>query len=232
MESHDLHLKVKRIKSAVARVRSYEAAGKLGEVRRTLAEKNISASTLRNYLKDPKKIETAYRWTEFVEAINRLPDLELAKRNSAYDFALTELGLAPETQKMLVPYAGDYRLFHSFSDIDLNFLAIRTEVDPIVATFVLRYRNRNKSRAECDGLVVVRHGRMFFSGFSRTTIFQGTFRCVAYPDRNAISGMAFIEDMDSSEVLSSSISLLRSGAPAEEERRAREFAEASFQSAA
>lgn len=225
MENKDAQQKLRKIKSAVARARSYEAAGKLGEVRKALAERNISASTLRNYLKDPKKIETAYRWTEFVEIVNRLPDLELAKRNSAYDFALTELGLPADTQKMMAQYGGDYRVFHQFPDIDLNFLAMRVEPEPIVATFVLRYRNRNKSRAECDGLVVTRHGRMFFSGFSRTTIFQGAFRCVAYPDQYAISGMAFIEDMDSSEVHFSRVGLLRSGASSEEERRAREYVE-------
>jgi hypothetical protein len=223
MDVPDPQQKLRKIRAAVARVRSYEAAGKLGEVRKALIERNISASTLRNYLKDTKKIETAYRWTEFVDVVNRLPDLELAKRNSAYDFALTELGMSPESQKVMAQYDGDYRLFHNIAEIDLNFLAIRAEVAPVVATFVFRYRNRNKSRAACDGLVVTRHGRMFFAGFSRTTIFQGNFRCVAYPDRNAISGMAFIEDMESSEVYFSNISLIRAGASSEEERRAREY---------
>jgi hypothetical protein len=188
-----------------------------------LAERSISASTLRNYLKDPKKIETAYRWSEFVDAILRLPDLELARRNSAYDFALTELGMSSDSQKMMAQYGGDYRVFHRFPEIDLNFMAIRTEVDPVVATFVVRYRNRNKSRAQCDGLVVSRHGRMFFSGFSRTTIFQGSFRCVPFPERSAIFGMAIMEDMESGDVHFSHLGLVRAGSPSEEERRAQSY---------
>lgn len=216
----EIHDRSRRIKSALARVKSYAQIGRIKEVRKVLAERSISASTLRNYLKDPKKIESAYRWREFVEAVGRLPDLNLEKRNTAYDFTLTELGLSSESQAMLSQYRGDYRILHEFSGIDLNFLAIRTEIEPTVATFVMRYRNRFRSRGECDGLIVTRHGRMFFSGYSRTTIFQGTFKCVAYPDHDAILGHAFIEDMDSGDVFPSRIALVRTEVSAEELERA------------
>lgn len=215
----------KKIRAAVARVKSYVDAGRLAEVRRVLAERSISASTLRNYLKDTKKIESAYRWREFVEAVGRLPDLKLEKRNSAYEFTLAELGMSAESQGVLNLYRGDYRILHEFLGIELNFLAIRTETEPMVATFVMRYRNRNRSRGECDGLIVTRHGRMFFSGYSRTTIFQGTFKCVPYPDRDAILGYAFIEDMDSGDVFRSSIGLVRNDASVEEAQRAMELLE-------
>lgn len=214
----------KRIRAAVSRLRAYEEAGRIAEVKRVLADRSISASTLRNYLKDPKKIETAYRWTEFVDAIARLPDLNLEKRISAYQFTLTELGMSAESQEFLAQYRGDYRVFHKFPDLDLNFLAVRIEHEPMVATFVLRYRNRNKRRAECDGLIVTRHGRMFFSGYSQTTIFQGNFSCVAFPKTSVILGTAFVEDMDSREVHSSNVALLRTDAvTAEEEARAKDY---------
>jgi hypothetical protein len=218
--------RLKKIRAAVSRLKSYEDAGRLAEVKMALAKRHISASTLRNYLKDPKKIETAYRWAEFVESIAQLPDLKLEKRINAYQFTLTELGMPAESQKVLNQYRGDYRVFHKFPDLDLNFLAIRTEHEPTVATFVLRYRNGNKRRTECDGLIVTRHGRMFFSGYSQTTIFQGNFKCVAYPDRSVIFGTAFIDDMDSSEVYSSKLAFLRNDAVTiEEEAHAKNYLE-------
>jgi hypothetical protein len=220
METQD---KAKRIRSAVARVRSYVDADRISEVRKVLADRGISGSTLRNYLNDPKKIESAYRWREFVEAVGRLPDLNLEKRNSAYEFTLAELGLTADSQSVLNQYRGDYRVLHEFSGIELNFLAVRTEMAPRVATFVMRYRNKNRSRGECDGLIVTRHGRMFFSGYSRTTIFQGTFKCVPFPDQDVILGHAFIEDMDSGKVYSSSVGLVRADAPEKDARRAMEY---------
>jgi len=220
MENQD---RTKRVRAAIARAKSYADAGRIAEVRKVLAERSISASTLRNYLKNPKKVEGAYRWREFVEAVGRLPDLKLEKRNSAYEFTLAELGMSSESQVALNQYRGDYRILHNFPGIELNFLAIRTEAEPTVATFVMRYRNRHRNRGECDGLIVTRHGRMFFSGYSRTTIFQGTFKCVPYPNCDAILGHAFIEDMDSGDVFPSNIGLVRTEASAGEAQRAAEY---------
>jgi hypothetical protein len=111
----------KKIRAAVLRLKSYEEVGRLDEVKRVLAKRHISASTLRNYLKDPKKIETAYRWAEFVDAIAQLPDLNFEKRINAYQFTLAELGMTAESQKPLNRYHGDYRVLHKFPDLDLNF---------------------------------------------------------------------------------------------------------------
>lgn len=201
--------KALQIKHALQRVQSYVEAGKLKEVKQALSEKSISNSTLRNWLADPDKALTAYRWTEFVEAVGRLPDLERQKRNDAYDFALTELGIARETQYgELNHYSGFYKVFHDYQDCTFNHIAIQVESNPIAATFAFKYRN-GSGRGFCDGLMVTRHGRIVWTGFSRTTIFHAVFEAVAYPARDVILGMGFLEDFHSREVCFSKLAIVR-----------------------
>lgn len=198
-----------RVRHAMDRVRSYLKVGKIGEVRKVLAAKSISESTMRIWLKDPKKALTAYRWTEFVAAIDELPDLERAKRNEAYEFALKELNVSRDAQHELANYNGNYRVFHDFHGIKLYNLAIRIEHTPFVVTFAFKYSNKEGHRGFCDGLVVSRQGRLVCAGLSPTTMFQGVFQCVAYPERELIRGLALIEDLETHEVCYSSIVITR-----------------------
>src|SRR5689334_9666807 len=118
------------MREAIERFKSYVTAGEIEAVREALASKNISASTMRNWMKEPKKLLTSYRRTEFADAIGTLPDLARQKRNDAYGFALKELGVGVDGQHELENYHGDYRLFHDLSDIELNNIAIRVEQSP------------------------------------------------------------------------------------------------------
>jgi hypothetical protein len=199
-----------RVKTALARAQTYIAAGKIADVKRVLAERNISQSTLRNWLKSHEKAVGAYKWGEFVNAMDKLPDLEREKRNDAYMFALAELGIGRETQQELTSYSGNYKIFHDFPAIKLDHLAIRVEENPFVATFVFKYRNKEDRRCTCDGLIITRHGRIVFAGFSRTTIFQAVFVSAAYPERELIRGMAFIEDLNTYEIYFSRVAIARS----------------------
>jgi hypothetical protein len=206
------------------RVNSYIKAGKVEEVRTALAAKNISTSTLRNWLKNPTKAFTAYRWSEFVDAINKLPDLEREKRNQAYEFALTELGIGREGQHEIGNYHGNYRVFHDFEGVKLDNLAIRVEAAPFVAIFAFKYRNRDGQQGYCDGLIICRHGRLIFTGFSPSTTFQAVFRCVAFPNNDLIRGMAFIEDLNTHEICFSEVALVQRQALSETDRsEAEEF---------
>jgi hypothetical protein len=198
-----------RIREAIERFKSYISAGKIEDVRRALATKNISASTMRNWTKDTKKLWTSYRRTEFADAIGTLPDLDREKRNQAYEFALKELGVGIEGQRDLESYHGNYRLFHNFTDIELNNFVVTVEHSPFVVTFALKYLNRDRRRGKCDGLIISRHGRLVCAGFSPTTVFQSVFRCVGYPQKELIRGMAFIEDLNTQEVCFSTIVIAR-----------------------
>jgi hypothetical protein len=206
--------KTARIHAAMERVTAYIKAGKFDEVREVLASKHISASTLRNWVKQPTKVFTAYRWNEFAEAIDKLPDLERQKRNQAYEFALAELNISREVQRELEGYNGNYRVLHDFPDIQLDNFAIRVERAPFVVTFAFRYRNKDRVLGFCDGLIVTRHGRLVLAGFSPSTIFQAVFRCVPRPAEMLIRGMAFIEDFNTHDVYLSQIVLAARGSAA------------------
>ena len=177
-----------RIRASVSRVGTDVKARKFGEVREVLAAKHISSSTLRNWLKDPAKIQTAYRWSEFVEAIERLPDLEGKNATKLMNSRLLELGIGREAQRELAPYNGNYRVLHDFPDIQLNNLAIRVEQSPFVVAFAFKYRNKHRDSGFCDGLIVTRHGRLVFAGFSPSTMFQAVFRSVNDPANSLIRG--------------------------------------------
>jgi len=192
------------------RVTSYIKAGKLDEVRKALASKSISASTLRNWIRDREKALTAYRWSEFVDAIGGLPDLERAKRNQAYEFALSELGIDRDSQSELAAYKGFYRIFHDLTGVQLNHFVINVEKTPFVAAFAFKYRNKEDRQGMCDGLMLFRHGRLILAGFSPTTIFQAAFWQVLSPHRDVIRGIAFFGDLNTHEICFSNVALLRS----------------------
>lgn len=188
-----------RIPQAIERFISYLNAGKIEDLRGAFASKSISASTMRNWMKDPKKLLTSYRRTEFADAMGTLPDLDRQKRNEAYGFALKELGVGIEGQRDLEGYHGNFRMFHDFSGTELNNFVIKVEHSPFVAIFAFKYL-RDKRRGKCDGLIVSRHGKLVCAGFSPTTVFQAVFRCVGYPQKELIHGMAFIEDLNTQDV--------------------------------
>lgn len=205
----------KRLRLAVDRFKSYLDAGMIDEVRKALAAKRISPSTLRIWIKDPKKLWTSYRRTEFADAMmDTLADLDQKRRNEAYEFALKELGVVRDGQRDLASYHGDYRVFHDFDGIELNNFAIRVEHSPFVVIFAFKYSKQNRRRGKCDGLIVLRHGRLVCAGFSPTTVFQAVFQCVGYPDRDLIQGMAFVDDLDAKEVRFSRIVIARDPKPA------------------
>jgi hypothetical protein len=197
-----------QLKEAFARLSQYRAAEKLDAVKLQLHERGISKATIGNWLRDPPSVSKAYRWRDFVQAVEQLPDLEREKRNSAYNFALGELGLRQETQSGLVSYHGNYYIYHDFRDIELNAMGVRVESNPIVATFLFRYRNPDDTRGQCDGLIVERRGRLMLTGFSPTTVFQAVILCTPYPEKNVMRGMAFVEDLHTNEVYFSRIALL------------------------
>jgi hypothetical protein len=198
-----------RVREAIERFKSYISAGKIVDVRNALASKSISASTMRNWMNDPKKLLTSYRRTEFADAMGTLPDLDRQKRNEAYGFALKELGVGVEGQRDLESYHGNYRLFHNFPGVDLKNLVIRVEHSPFVVIFALKYLNSDGRRGKCDGLIVYRHGQIVCAGFSPTTIFQAVFRAVGYPQKELIRGMAFIEDLNTQAVCFSTVVIAR-----------------------
>jgi hypothetical protein len=193
---------------AIERFKSYISAGKLEDVRKALALRNISSSTTRNWANDPKKLLTSYRRTEFADAMGTLPDLDRQKRNEAYEFALKELGVGINSQKDIDNYHGNFRLFHDFPGTELNNFVIKVEHSPFAAIFAFKYF-RDKRRHKCDGLIVLRHGRLVCAGFSPTTVFQAVFHCVGYPQKELIRGMAFIEDLNAQEICFSEIVIAR-----------------------
>lgn len=197
-----------RLRSAHNRVAQYRDVQKLDAVKAQLLARGVAKATVNNWLRKPESIGKAYRWRDFVDAIEQLPDLDREKRNSAYEFALSELGLGRETQSELSSYHGNYYIYHDFRDIKLDALAIRVEQRPIVATFLFRYRNPDHTRGQCDGLILERRGRLLLTGLSRTTVFQAVIACTPDPHRNIMRGMAFIEDLHTNEVFYSRIALL------------------------
>jgi hypothetical protein len=214
-EKKDAGASIERLtlREAIDRFKSYLKAGEMDALKKTLGTKNISASTIRNWAKDPKKLETSYRRSEFADAIGMLADLDVVKRNDAYEFALKELGLVREGQHDLANYDGAYRVFHDFRGIELNNFVIKVEHSPFVVIFVFRYNDRNGRRGECDGLIVSRHGKLVCAGFSPTTVFQAAFHCVGYPRTDIIRGMAFIEDLNTQEISFSTIAITRDSSP-------------------
>jgi hypothetical protein len=227
-----------QLRAAINRLKAYLDAGMADEVRSALSTKRISDSTMRNWLRKPEKLLTSYRRTEFVDAVMKLPDLDQKRRNEAYEFALKELGVVRDGQRDLAGYRGAYRVFHDFEGVELHNIVIRVEDSPFVVVFAFRYVNkpsqysnqgRRRRRRTCDGLVVLRHGRLVCTGFSRTTVFQAVFGCVGYPDTDLIRGMAFIDDVDANEVRFSRIVIARNPTQAAS-RDAEDYVRASGQS--
>lgn len=202
-------LEDRRLRSAISRLESYRSANMLPDVHAALAAKNCSSSTIRSWLKDPSKIAHGYKRNDFIEAMLGLQDLQKERRDDAYKFALEEMGLLREGQQDLVGYDGRYAVVHDFGeDLGLDQLHISVEKDPFTVTFIFRYGGFAKSesrenrlpRRECDGLIVLRHGRLMWVGLSRTTVFLAAFGTIGYPEANFVSGMAFIEDTHLREI--------------------------------
>lgn len=199
----------KRLLQAVERFKAYISAGQSKAVIEVLSARNLSDSTIRSWINDPGKVEGGYRRYEFVEAILSLSDLDKQRRNDAYEFALRESEAARSGQRDILSYRGNYRAYHNFEGIQLNFLAIRVEEEPFVAIFALKYHNRFQRRSTCDGLILSRHGQLLFAGLSPTTSFQAVFDGVAQPAKEPIRGMAFLHDVSAKQLRFSKMVICR-----------------------
>lgn len=205
-----------RIKQALSRVAEYEQASKFNEVRRALLDKGVSKATIANWFKSSEInvraeiISSAYRWRDFTDVVEALADLRKETRDRAYEFALSELGLRREDQVELISYDGTYAIHHDLKQwIKLNIILVRVEARPLAATFVFRYRNKDGERGECDGLIVTRHGKLLFTGFSETAVFHAVIKCAPNPRTDMMRGIAIVEDLISNEVYFSRIAIQR-----------------------
>ncbi len=212
VEDDDKNGKRAKLKRARERLSQYDRASKTVDVKALLRAKGVAKATVDNWIRDPAKIDQAYRWRDFVEVLASLPDLDREKRNNAYDFALAELGLSSETQSGLAMYGRGYIVYHDFQQMDFNSIRIKVESEPMVATFAFKYWTATKQREICDGLVIERQGRLLLTGFSSSTAFHAFVLSAPHPERQVMQGMAFIEDLRSNEVSFSKIALLAQSA--------------------